>query len=342
MMPTYSFPGLADFDSMTYELIYHYTTNLSSFFDSSPSNSEFLPSFHSAIIRHVHEQSYVHHALLTFSALHIASLASSSRQTQTSSPHLVAALSQKAFAIERLRPVVESIAAQTCEPALAASGLLTACAFALPLAGGPFDVIDLLAQITSLFQGTTTLFRMGWRSPTPLDYNTSPKVRQSVLIAAANEAPWPQAEDAVDQVLRAIMMLDEQSQPIRDRKEVLVDAALKLKIAFRRVSVARGVYAVATMWLGMISTTFVNRIQDRDPLALVMMANWSVGLKDVHQVWWSRGWAERTVDAVYAELDEPYVYLLKWALTEVNGGSDYVHRLQGFVCENRTKTLPIP
>ncbi|KAI1868451.1 uncharacterized protein JN550_006367 [Neoarthrinium moseri] len=288
------------------------------------------------MIRHAQEHPYVHHALLTFSALHMASLTANAEQYQNPPPHLVIALSQKALAIERFRPVVESVTAETCEPALAASGLLTACAFALPLAGAPFDVVDQLAQITSLFQGTTTLFRMGWRKPRPLVSDAAPKVRPSVLLSAVNEKSWPQAEHAVDQVLRVIMTIDERHQSTRGRKDVLVDAALKLKIAFRRVAAARGAYAVAAMWLGMVSSAFVDRVRERDSLALVLMADWSVSLKDVQHVWWSRGWAERTVNAVSRELGEHELYLLNWALVAVNENCNQPHELQPVKYENYT------
>ncbi|KAK9777416.1 hypothetical protein AB5N19_08491 [Seiridium cardinale] len=257
---------------------------------------------------------YVHHALLTFSALHIASLSRANTHSSTISPDLVTALSHKSTAIETLRPAVDRVDSQTCEPALAASGLLTCCAFALPLVGAPFDPIDLLAQIVSLFQGSTALFRMGWRDPGALDKTTSLMVRRSVVIASANEAPWPEAEQAVDHLIHAIAMLD---CPNQGKKEVLMDSALKSKVALRRVAAAPGVYTVATMWLGMVWPAFITYIQERDPLALILLAYWAVCLKGVSHVWWTRGWAERTLQAVWQIIGEEHVHLLVWPATEV-------------------------
>ncbi|ORY54585.1 uncharacterized protein BCR38DRAFT_415275 [Pseudomassariella vexata] len=318
MAPSISPTGLHEYDSSTQQLLHHYINHVSSSFISSAPHVELLISFQSVINRHSLSQPYVHHALLSFSALHLASLSTSSNASTSpsNSPHLITALAHKASALESFRPIIESVTTVTCEPALAASGLLIACAFGLPLAGVLSDPIDLLAQITSLFQGTVALYRLCLRDTNPLDNSTSPKLGQSVLAAMACEAPWEEAEAAIDKAIHVISQLDDEDELQMGRRDDLLDAARKLKRSLRRIAVARGVYTLSCMWFGMVSPAYVERVKQRDPLALVLLADWTSGLRKVKHVWWIQGCAQRTVEAIWFEIGGQYPELLAWAVEE--------------------------
>ncbi|KAI1077610.1 hypothetical protein F5B20DRAFT_256497 [Whalleya microplaca] len=305
-------------DRITQQLLYHYNTQISFIFISTNPQVEVLPDFHEAITRYSLAHAYVHHAVLTVSALHLASLMSVSNPTsRANSQHLVTALAHKASTIETLRPIIQSVTALTCEPALAASGLLTVCAFALPHAGATGDTIDLLAQIMSMYRGTVAIFRHGRESLNLLNNSTIPRLRQSVLAATAGEKPWPEAEAAVDRVLAKIFELDEESTTSRQEKRVLVDAGFKLKTAVRRVAGARGVHNVACMWLAMVQPAFTERVKTHCPLSLILVAHWVITLRDVKQIWWVQRWPEWTVQAVWREVRELYPDLMIWVLKEV-------------------------
>jgi hypothetical protein len=414
-------PELPNPESSTHQLVYHYATNLSTSYLSSTSPVETLPVYQEAVNRHYLGHSCVYQALLTFSALHLASLTpqpysgillssdassspTSSYPSSYSSPYLIAALSHKAWALGQFRGMIESVTTETCEPALAASALLTACTFGLPLAGAVCDTVDLLWQIMSLYQGTTTLFRMGgwfedeeddWMSRrarsqsaattasssgyedsgsgSDLDFDgggttfgyafpscASPTLLQQPppppphhrhdgrrRVRRGSETSWPEAEAAVDAVLAAIAALPEDDEndggvvPINDtmsvrssssctkqgRGAVLAEAAAQLRTSLRRMAAARGLFGPAVEWLGMVPAGFVARVQLRDPLALVLLATWAAGgLAYIPgEVWWVRGWPDRTLAAAARAVDvgsngddRQYAHLLRWAATEVH------------------------
>ncbi|KAI1371186.1 hypothetical protein F4677DRAFT_316881 [Hypoxylon crocopeplum] len=309
--------GLSTLDLKTEELLYHYATEVSNIFTSSEVQQDVLSCLHDAVIRHSFEYPYVYHAMLTVSALHLASLSPTLEyQSPTRSPHLITALAHKASALETLRSTVNTITDSTCEPALAASGLLTVCAFSLLHAGVASDIIDLLAQIMTLYRGTVAIFRFGRRDPNVVPNPTIPILRQSVITATASERPWPRAEAAVSKVLAEIFELSETSDSAKQKKNVLIDAGFKLKTALRRAFFFRGLYNVACMWLGMVHPTFSESIRNRDPLSLILLAHWIVTLKYVKHIWWIRGWPGQTVQAVWREVGEQHPDLMQWALEE--------------------------
>ncbi|KAI0116176.1 hypothetical protein F4776DRAFT_312882 [Hypoxylon sp. NC0597] len=314
------YKGLLTFDPVTEQLLHHYSTEVSLVFTSSEVQVEVLSCFHEAVIRHSFVYPYVYHAMLTVSALHLAShtpaLESASR---VRSPHLVTALAHKASALEGLRSIVNSITASTCEPTLAASGLLTVCAFALLPTGLTSDAIDLLGQIMTFYRGTVAIFQFGQQNSSTASNVTISRVRQFVLTAAVVEKPWPKAEAAVDKVLAKIFELGETIQEARRKKAALLDAGFKLKKALRRVAGARGVYNVACMWLAMVQPTFSDSVKARDPLSLVLLAHWVVALKYVKQIWWAQGWPEWTLQAVWQEVGDEHSDLLEWASEEIRG-----------------------
>lgn len=362
-----SVPGL---DPLTHQILHHYTASSSAFLTEPFQSNDVFSTIHAAIDRHLFAYPYVHQAVLTYSALHLASVLPSSllfpasrylpSEAPPASPHLVAAFSHKASALAHFRPVLESISSVNCEPALTASGLLVSCAFAMPIVsrqhaiGDEQDPIDLLAQIIALFNGTVVIFRMGWGGgiDPPLDEKSSMSIRRDVIRQAGKEAPWPEAEESLRAVISAISRLDdsppqshpdgkepsggdrqalnpgpEQQLPTLSRKEILVDIALKLRNAMRRVAAARGVYRVAIGWLSTVAPAFVERLQARDPLALVLLGHWILCLREMPHVWWTRGWAEWTVETICEEIGQgEYGPLMQWPRAEVGLSGENTHR----------------
>lgn len=321
---------LSVFDLITAQLLHHYSTEVSLTFTSSDAQVEVLLCFHDAITRHSFGYPYVYHAILAVSALHLASLTPALEPTsQSLSPHVVTALSHKSSAIETLRPVINSMTSLTCEPALAASGLLTVCAFALLHVGMASDTIDLLAQIMILYRGTVAIFQAGRQDPNASPSATIPKLRQFVATATSTEKPWPGAEAAVSKVLAKISELRGASENAMKRKNALLDAGFKLRTALRRAAAARGVYNVACIWLATVHPTFIEAIKARDHFSLILLAHWVIPLRYVNDIWWVQGWSEKTIQAVWQEVGSQHPDLLQWVLEETgNDTHDDRHQLE--------------
>lgn len=268
---------------------------------------------------------------------------------------------------------------------MAASCLLTASAFGLPLAGVCCDIIDLLLQIISLVRGTSAIFhtaghqiphstpRMVRRHRHDEEYDTSdtsdisddsdegedaddggPMVSPDGFRARggfshrlcrferealSHTAPWPEAEAAIDQLLAAIAQIPDETEDIKtfppqpsapERRHILTEAACQLRTALGHAAAAppKTEGAVCLMWFSMVSPTFLARVQARDPFALILLAYWSVSLRNAPpHMWWLDGWTERAVSAVARELVSypACAPLLAWAWSEARAAPQRRH-----------------
>lgn len=67
----------------------------------------------------------------------------------------------------------------------------------------------------------------------------------------------------------------------------------------------------------MVPRQFMEKLEDRDPMALVILAHYSVVLYWLRNHIWLRGWGRQLVDAIHLELGSEWHGCLKWAIEEV-------------------------
>ncbi|KAI9172250.1 hypothetical protein HJFPF1_01747 [Paramyrothecium foliicola] len=302
-------------------LLHHYMTNLTARHMAPVLESSMFPILNPAITRNAAIHPYVQQAVLCYSALHLASITRGSSTQQ--SPYLVAALRHKAAALAHFRPILASgVTPLNCEAAFTASAVLVACAFALPVAD-PFDStgsdrIELLSQVIGLFRGCLALFRLNWNGPHPLEQFRSPQVRQSIASSYTSEISWPDAERSLERVLEVINDQDQSNPPAQKRKESLLKAATSLHKVIRRVAASESDYSVVCMWLGKVDSDYADLLQNKDPLALVLMAHWSASRNHYSEdVWWTRGWPQSALQSIVKALEGQHMDLLQWCISEV-------------------------
>lgn len=71
-------------------------------------------------------------------------------------------------------------------------------------------------------------------------------------------------------------------------------------------------------WLFSLDTHFVHLLQNREPLALCMLAHWSVPLCNAPQKWYAGDWPRRLLETITLELGGEWQGYLRWPL-EVTG-----------------------
>jgi hypothetical protein len=67
----------------------------------------------------------------------------------------------------------------------------------------------------------------------------------------------------------------------------------------------------------MVPDKFVEKLRDRDPLALVILANYAVFLHWWRSSIWIGGWGKEIVDAVKHAVDAEWHVYIEWAIEEV-------------------------
>ncbi|KAH7313492.1 hypothetical protein B0I35DRAFT_274117 [Stachybotrys elegans] len=282
-------------------------------------DSEIRPLLTQTIIDNIDVYPFVRHALVSFSALHLAS-----ERVGSSSQHLVTALHHKDTAIAGFRPFLsDQLQPQQCEAAVAASVVLVACTFAIPIADHAkttgVDHLDLLSQVAGLFQGLIALLRLGRGSTPILEAMKTSNVRRSVAVTHRVEVAWPEAGSSIQRAITAIEALDESDAPALSRKTILHSGASLLHRLMQRVAVDEGSYVAVCMWLGRVDPSYGDMLRARDPLALVIMGHYAASRQGI-TAWWAKGWPQETLNAIAGVLQgqQQYLDLLDWCVTSVN------------------------
>jgi hypothetical protein len=70
----------------------------------------------------------------------------------------------------------------------------------------------------------------------------------------------------------------------------------------------------------MVPDEFMEKLRDRDPMALVILANYGIVLYWLRGYIWLRGWGKEIVDAVNHVVEPKWHLYLEWAVEEVEAG----------------------
>uniref|UniRef100_A0A8H7NMJ5 Transcription factor domain-containing protein n=1 Tax=Bionectria ochroleuca TaxID=29856 RepID=A0A8H7NMJ5_BIOOC len=205
-------------------------------------------------------------------------------------------------------------------PLLTACTIFIACAFTLPAADPDYrtgyDRIELLAQVSGLYQGATALFRMGIYGPYPQQHE----------MAAANvtlDFPWQELEASLQVTLRTAESIRPRSEQEDSRKAVLIHAGQKLLKSLHLAFGPKRNYHAFCIWLGVVKPGFVDLMYARDPFALSLVAHWAICHRHLNTMWWARGWPSAAVRTMYDATDYDHRYLLDWCMSRVEMDESY-------------------
>lgn len=330
---TLSTPILDPNDSFLFQ---HYVNNLAVAPMSPILESDLFTPLNADILHHALSVPYVYHVVLSFSALHLASVyafyASHSPDPSHAHNHyhfLSTALAHKDAALQEFLPAIGAGIEASIETLLATSAVLVACELALPAADPvrrtAFDRIDILAQVAGLFQGTNHIFlhhtvppyvaaaTLG--SPCGPDTSSSGAAPPSL----ADDVSWEEGLESIHRIIDTLESLEPSEDAAEEnRLFVLTHAATKLYKAFSAISSGERDFRALCNWLGMVKKEFVNLIHSRDPMSLLLLAHWSICRIKMDSVWWARGWPESAVVSINEALDENHRPLLEWCLSQAH------------------------
>jgi hypothetical protein len=70
------------------------------------------------------------------------------------------------------------------------------------------------------------------------------------------------------------------------------------------------------VWLFRLSEQYVACLQQRKPVAMVILAYFCVLLNDLSSSWWIKGWAEHLISEIYASLTAEHRLWIRWPMEE--------------------------
>ncbi|KAH8686094.1 C6 zinc finger protein [Tricladium varicosporioides] len=74
---------------------------------------------------------------------------------------------------------------------------------------------------------------------------------------------------------------------------------------------------VTFVWFYRVSDTFVQRLQERRPLALLILSYFCVVLNDLSSFWWMKGWAQHLMGEIYSCINKDFQIWLRWPMSEI-------------------------
>jgi hypothetical protein len=76
-------------------------------------------------------------------------------------------------------------------------------------------------------------------------------------------------------------------------------------------------YHVAFAWLYRMSDNFLDQLQRRDPIPLIIYAHFVVLMHDMERFWYMKGWTYHVMEGIYMTLENEHRAWIRWPMAKV-------------------------
>lgn len=313
------------------ELMHHYTT-LTAINLEKTRDPLILDTWRIGVPREAIRHPFLMHTILALAALHKISLASTTTTTNNADLALVA-LNHHHRALSLSKPAIDNFDATSANAIFAFSAIGALVLLAMPVYFDTPPLADPITDISALgavMRGTSTVVRTG------LHWITSgPLAAQLRLGFLDRPAPLPPETEA------ALGLVDEaikrRFQGARNAAELLTSYSYtldRLKLTFGVVLAQEHEKGIELTWLAMGRADFAKQLEEREGLALVLLAHYAVLLHGARDVWCCKGWGRALVEAIGEALppEGGWEGLMAWPRKEVglDGREEQAEGMPGF------------
>ncbi|KAK2767570.1 hypothetical protein FQN54_003728 [Arachnomyces sp. PD_36] len=250
-------------------------------------------------------QPFLMHGMLALSSLHIARLSSDTRR----STYMGIAVGHQNQALALFRPILGSINASNCNATFALSSIVTVFAFGFPQPSGPMDTlaaVDDLYQVFLLSRGMQQVLRscQNW----VLDGALGPVIK----LDDYNTGLPDDAKNAIQRLREVNESLDKRDS--RHETNIYKAAIDELEIVLDRIYGNPKKANIAVMWAIKIPQRYLDLLREHKPMALAILAHYSVVLHHLRKHWWLEGWSVRVLGAIWSNMDAEWRSSISWAM----------------------------
>lgn len=246
------------------------------------------------------------HAISAVSALHLLSL----RHHFSQSDYYVA-LNHHHLSICALREAIKHPTPENCNALYLLSVFVNAFVLAFPQTTTTWNMLDDMDQLWGLMWGFKALNATvgAWLA------QSSIRKLSQMQNAESDAIITPGAADAI-----ARLHCVNEERTIRSRQRSLYSAAIyALERRFRALVSNVDNPGMALVWLAMVPREYIEAVQRRDPLALVIAAHFGVLLHESRGPWYIGDRGARLVRAVDEALEPGWKFAIEWPLATVAG-----------------------
>lgn len=294
-------PPVPDVNLRDMELMLQWCTSTYSALSRDESTKDIWREF---VPREAVSEPFLMHGVLALSALHLARLSSDARR----STYMGIAVGHQNKALALFRPVLGSIDASNCNATFALSSIVTVFAFGFPQSG-PMDTlaaVDDLYQVFLLSRGMQQVLNasIAWISGGVL----GPVVKLDDYNAGL-------PDDAKFAIQRLFELNDSLGASDPHHETVIYRAAIsELEVVLDRIYGNPKKPNIAVLWAIKIPPRYLDLLREHKPMALAILAHYSVVLHHLRKHWWFEGWSVRVLGAIWSNMSAEWRSSINWAM----------------------------
>jgi len=286
------------------ELMHHYSTVTSYSFSNLPFRRN---TWQIAVPREAQIYDFLMHALLAIAAVQLLHVRPDRCQVYED-----AARKHQNLALTTSIHYLHNITPTNCHALFVLSSIVAMLALKFPhpsnrrSMSAPVDeIVDffrLIRGVKTVLQSASEWLLAGWLSPL-LHYDWNPTLvpLPEDLEAAFNDLEARNGDDSKDRNTYPLALRD-------------------LKIKFQAHKIMEEEPALVFTWPVLVHESYISALRRHDPMALVILAYYSVLLHSVDAQWWAAGRGSQLVDAISRTLPPEWLPLIQWPLDNVQQG----------------------
>lgn len=280
---------------------------------------------------------YVMRSILALSALHMSLYSTDKRDF-----YLQIARSEHGAALQKIAATLPHVGADNCSALYISAALTFFYAWAAPRSPGDFFLVsnEGVAEWVFLLHGVRSI-SSGWHAELAKGpFSAMIRMGTSRLNAGAEDGPASTAwlsttEHAHLTQLRRVIS---QAPVDRETMSILEKNIDNLEVSFRATFSESGWAAASDgspgsrpdrnitawaltsniySWLYKMDHQFIEMLNQRSPLALVVFAHFVVLLKYLGSCWWMQGWSTHLLQEIWSLLDEEHRMWIRWPIEEI-------------------------
>ena len=266
---------------------------------------------------------YLMHSLLALTALHKISLG-----TVDCEPCLALATKHHSLALAKSKTELDNLSEHNCHALFAFSAIIAVYTLALPVLRNAVSMKDPINEIASTaitMRGSSTIVQ--WHKD-DLSRGKYGALLRPCFLFKKSDMPERMVSALNDLEIR-VKLYD------KDRPD-LAGCSLafeRLRICFMNmhfhpeghtISVDPGDRAVMWSWLATVDLEFISLLFEHEPMALILLAHYSILLHALNEVWWIRGWGVALIRSISGFVGEDWEPALRWPMQQTGLETEHV------------------
>jgi hypothetical protein len=250
---------------------------------------------------------HVLHFIFAFTALHLATCRPERKETYTATAdhHY-----ERALAL--ITPEIAGLNPDNCDGVLQSVQLICFVSWARGPQAGEYLAFGKhgRSEWLIMFRGIrTTLNTLGRSNFTKTH---APAIRSKGRLLPPTDGPF-EHEKQIKELKEHIEFVSEAA----DREENVHSVEILQEMYSNRYGGKDGEYHVVFGWLYRMSEDFLERLQRRDPLPLIIYAHFVVLMHDLERFWYMKGWTHHVMSGIYEALPTEHKPYISWPMASV-------------------------